>query len=117
MAKGVQAEGDAVRAKATYASLGNTPQANKYINDLQRAIIKRKNSEAKYYRENYDRALNEGDLSRLERDWMSSPEASRSIFDYPEMKKWSNVKAAPGAGSPSVATKVWNPATGKVEAR
>jgi len=99
MAKGVQAEGDAVRAKATYASLGNTPQANKYINDLQRAIIKRKNSEAKYYRENYDKALGQGDLSRLERDWMSSPEASRSIFDYPEMKKWSNVNPAPGAAS------------------
>jgi hypothetical protein len=115
-AKGPQTEGDAQRAKTTYASLGNTPQANKYINDLQRAIIKRKNSEAKYYRENYDRALNEGDLSRLERDWMSSPEASRSIFDYPEMKKWSNLKAAPGAGSPSVATKRYNPATGKMEA-
>jgi hypothetical protein len=48
---------------------------------------------------------------------MSSREASQSIFDYPEMKKWSNVKPAPGAGSPGVATKVWNPATGKVEAR
>lgn len=98
-AKGPQTEGDAQRAKTTYASLGNTPQANKYINDLQRAIIKRKNAEAKYYRENYDRALGEGDLSRLERDWMSSAEASRSIFDYPEMKKWSNVKPAPGAAS------------------
>lgn len=115
MAKGVQAEGDAVRAKATYASLGNTPEANKYINDLQRAIIKRKNAEAKYYRDNYDRALGEGDLSRLERDWMSSPEASRSIFDYPEMKKWSSVKPAPGAGSPGVATKRYNPATGRLE--
>jgi hypothetical protein len=116
MAKGVQAEGDAIRAKATYASLGNTPQANKYINDLQRAIIKRKNAEAKYYRDNYDKALGEGDLSRLERDWMSSPDASRSIFDYPEMKKWSNVKPAPGAGSPGVATKRYNPVTGKMEA-
>jgi hypothetical protein len=116
MAKGPQTEGDAQRAKTTYASLGNTPQANQYINDLQKAIIKRKNAEAKYYRENYDRALGEGDLSRLERDWMSSPEASRSIFDYPEMKKWSNVKPAPGS-APKAATKVWNPATGKVEAR
>jgi hypothetical protein len=47
---------------------------------------------------------------------MSSPDASRSIFDYPEMKKWSNVKPAPGA-APSAATKVYNPATGQVEAR
>jgi hypothetical protein len=103
-AKGPQTEGDAQRAKTTYASLGNTPQANQYINDLQKAIIKRKNAEAKYYRDNYDKALGQGDLSRLERDWMSSPDASRSIFDYPEMKKWSNVKVAPEkstAGKPA----------------
>jgi hypothetical protein len=101
MAKGVQAEGDAVRAKATYASLGNTPEANKFINDLQRSIIKRKNAEAKYYRDNYDKALGEGDLSKLERDWMSSPQAAMSIFDYPEMKKWqSQAKPAP-TGKPA----------------
>jgi hypothetical protein len=96
-AKGPQTEGDAQRAKTTYASLGNTPEANKFINDLQRSIIKRKNAEAKYYRDNYDKALGEGDLSRLERDWMSSPQAAMSIFDYPEMKKWSTpAKPAPG---------------------
>jgi hypothetical protein len=81
---------------------------------LQRSIIKRKNAEAKYYRDNYDKALGEGDLSKLERDWMSSPQAAMSIFDYPEMKKWST--STPRVGSPGVATKVWNPATGKVEA-
>jgi hypothetical protein len=95
MAKGPQTEGDAQRAKSTYATLGNTPQANQFINDLQRAVIKRKASEAKYYRDNYDKALNEGDLSKLERDWMGNPQASMSIFDYPEMKKWQ-----PKAGAP-----------------
>jgi hypothetical protein len=95
-AKGPQTEGDAQRAKTTYASLGNTPEANKFINDLQRSIIKRKNAEAKYYRDNYDKALGEGDLSKLERDWMSSPQAAMSIFDYPEMKKWQS-NASQGA--------------------
>lgn len=92
MAKGPQTEGDSIRAAQTVASLGNTPDANKFINSLQRAIIKRKNAEADFYRKNYGKALADGDLSVLERNWMDSPEAAKSIFDYPEMKAWTNVK-------------------------
>jgi len=88
LAKGPQTEGDAVRAKSTFASLGNTPQANKFINDLQRAIIQRKGAEAKFYRDHYDQALKDGDLSVMERAWINSPEANRSIFDSPIMSKW-----------------------------
>lgn len=87
--KGPQTEGDAQRAQATYAQLGNTPQANKFINDFQRAVIKRQNAEAKFYREHYQEALNNGDLSQLERDWMASPEAQKSLFDTIDMSKWS----------------------------
>lgn len=97
-AKGPQTEGDSIRAAQTVASLGNTPDANKFINSLQRAIIKRKNAEADFYRKNYGKALADGDLSVLERNWMDSPEAAKSIFDYPEMKAWNNVK---GAASPA----------------
>ena len=95
MAKGPQTEGDAVRAKSTFASLGNTPQANQFINDLQRAVIGQRSAEAKFYRDNYAKALRSGDLSSMERDWLDSPEANRSIFDSPAMAKWN--KAAPTA--------------------
>lgn len=87
-AKGPQTEGDAVRAKSVFASLGNTPDANRFINDLQRATIQRKGSEAKFYRDHYDQALKNGDLSVMERAWINSPEANRSIFDSPIMSKW-----------------------------
>ena len=97
IAKGPQTEGDAQRAKTTYASLGNTPQANQFINDLQRAIIQRKGAEAKYYRDHYNAALKEGDLSVMERDWINSPEANRSVFDSPIMAKWN--KSAPAANA------------------
>ena len=97
IAKGPQTEGDAQRAKTTYASLGNTPQANQFINDLQRAIIQRKGAEAKYYRDHYNAALKEGDLSVMERDWINSPEANRSVFDSPIMAKWN--KSTPAANA------------------
>lgn len=98
-AKGPQTEGDAQRAAQTVANLGNTPQANQFINSLQRAIIRRKNEEAKFYRANYNKALQANDLSQLERDWMDSPEATKSIFDYPEMKAWSTVKGGANASA------------------
>ena len=88
LAKGPQTEGDAVRAKSVFASLGNTPDANRFINDLQRATIQRKGAEAKFYRDHYDEALASRDLSSMERAWINSPEANRSIFDSPVMSKW-----------------------------
>ena len=92
-AKGPQTEGDAVRAKSVFASLGNTPDANRFINDLQRATIQRKGAEAKFYRDHYDQALKDGDLSVMERAWINSPEANRSIFDSPIMSKWNKPAA------------------------
>ena len=114
LAKGPQTEGDAVRAKSTFAALGSTPQANQFINDLQRAVIQRKGAEAKYYRDHYDEALASRDLSSMERAWINSPEANRSVFDSPIMSKWN--KTAPTATtSPSGSVKKYNPATGKIE--
>lgn len=103
LAKGPQTEGDAQRAKTTYASLGNTPQANQFINDLQRAIIQRKGAEAKFYRDHYDQALKDGDLSVMERAWVNSPEANRSVFDSPIMSKWSKAAVPEAASTPTSA--------------
>jgi hypothetical protein len=97
LAKGPQTEGDAKRAKETYAALGNTPNANQFINDLQRAIIQRKGAEAKFYSDHYEEALASSDLSSMERAWKKSPEAAVSVFQYPVMSKWN--KAAPTAGA------------------
>ena len=118
LAKGPQTEGDAVRAKSVFASLGNTPDANRFINDLQRATIQRKGAEAKFYRDHYDEALASRDLSSMERAWINSPEANRSIFDSPVMSKWNKpAGATPAAGgfTPTGSVKKYNPATGKIE--
>jgi hypothetical protein len=114
-AKGPQTEGDAQRAASAYASLGNTPQANQFINSLQRAIIKRKNAEAAFYRKNYNSALQAGDLSQLERDWMDSPEAAKSIFDYPEMKAWTSASPNNNLQPKPAPSLRWNPKTNKLE--
>lgn len=86
--KGPQTEGDATRAKATYAQLENTPQANQFINDFQRAMLRKQNAEAAYYRKNYSKSLSGGDLSQMERDYMESPEGAKSLWDDPAMAKW-----------------------------
>lgn len=110
--KGPQTEGDAQRAQATYAQLGNTPEANKFINAFQRAVIKRQQAEAKFYNQHYNQALSSGDLSQLERDWMNTPQAQMSIFDMPEMKQFANITS----GNNAVNKKMrWNPATNKLE--
>ena len=113
-AKGPQTNDDFKRARLTFASLGNTPNANRFINDLQRAVIQQRGAEAKFYRDHYNQALKGGDLSAMERDWANSPEAGVSLFDSPIMSKWN--KTAPTATtSPSGSVKKYNPATGKIE--
>ena len=94
--KGPQTEGDAQRAQATYAQLGNTPEANKFINSFQRAVIKRQQAEAKFYNQHYNEALAAGDLSQLERSWLNTPQAQMSIFDMPEMKQFANMTSGGG---------------------
>lgn len=110
--KGPQTEGDAQRAQATYAQLGNTPEANKFINAFQRAVIKRQQAEAKFYNQHYNEALSAGDLSQLERDWLNTPQAQMSIFDMPEMKQFANMTSTSGNASKKMR---WNPATNKLE--
>jgi hypothetical protein len=98
-AKGPQTNDDFKRARLTAASLGNTPDANRFINDLQRAVIQQRGAEAKFYRDHYDEALASSDLSSMERAWANSPEAGKSIFDYSVMSKWNKpVGATPAAG-------------------
>ena len=109
LAKGPQTEGDSQRAMATWMQLENTPEANKYIADFMRAANARVKEKAAYYRKNMSRAKGSGELDNLEREWADSPEANKSIFDYPSMKKWNK------ADKPTAAVRKYNPATGKIE--
>lgn len=94
--KGPQTEADAQRVTQTGAQLGNTPDANKFIVSVAKAQLKRdiaqRNFYDKWWRENktYDGA---------EDAWFSG-EGSKSLFDYPELKKYA-APAAAAAASPS----------------
>jgi hypothetical protein len=108
-AKGPQTEGDAQRAQETWLRLENSPNANKYIADFMRAANARVKAKADFYRKNYGAAQDSGDLGKMERDWLASPDADKSIFDDPRMKKWTKPEAA------GARVRQYNPATGKIE--
>jgi hypothetical protein len=84
-AKGPQTEGDADRAKQTWASLANTPQANTYIMDMAQAKAERDIMRAKFFNSGLPVAQQRGNLQELENEWNSR---MPSIFDMPSMQKW-----------------------------
>lgn len=86
--KGPQTEGDAKRAQDVFQSLGKLPEANAFISDVMQATNNKTIAEARFYRNNYDRILKEGDLSKLEREFANSKEGQMSIWDDPAMRKW-----------------------------
>jgi hypothetical protein len=90
--KGVQSEGDAARAKATFASLENTPEANKYTTDLLRATNNLRVKQADFYSKHYAEALRTGRAYELESAWQQQ---APSLWDDPAMSKWKNSGGAP----------------------
>jgi len=116
--KGPQTESDAKRITATTAQLGNEVDANKFILKVAVAqankTIAQRQFYAKWYKDNktYDGA---------EDAWFEG-EGGKSLFDSPELKEYagktqSSVDQIPGGGqgTPSQATKRFNPTTGKLE--
>lgn len=85
-AKGPQTEGDADRAKKTFASLGGTTQANEFILDMAEAKAQRDQMKARFYQEALPIARGKGDLSEVDREWAKR---SPSIFTMPTMQRWS----------------------------
>jgi len=102
-AKGIQTEGDAERARKIFLQLGNTPEANAFIRDWATSMNNLTIAKAKFYNQNYDKAMGDGDISRLERDWQGVVDNFK-VFDDPAMRKW----GAPAAQSE---TSVQHPAT------
>lgn len=99
--KGPQTEGDAQRARDTFAQLGNTPRANEFIKDLARATNNLTVKRSEFFSQAMPKARREGDLTRVESDWNQQ---APSIWDDPVMRKWKGAGAAPAAapgGSPN----------------
>lgn len=84
-AKGPQTDQDAIRAQQTFASLKNTPQANKFILDMAEAKAMRDQMKARFYQEAMPIAKQKGDLSEVDREWSRR---APSIFTLPPMQPW-----------------------------
>jgi len=84
-AKGPQTEGDADRAKATFAALKNTNEANQFILDLAEANARRDKLKAQFYGEAMPVARDSGYMTAVDRKWQ---QIQRSVWDDPIMAKW-----------------------------
>lgn len=84
-AKGPQTEGDADRARQTFAQLKNTTQANEFLLDLAQAKAERDAMKAKFYDGALPIARGKGDLTEVDREWSR---LQPSVFSMPSMQKW-----------------------------
>lgn len=78
--KGPQTEGDAQRAGQTFAKLGNTPEANKFIFDFAEAKANMDIRKAQFYEAALPLARKAGDLTEIDRRWRK---LQGSIWDDP----------------------------------
>jgi hypothetical protein len=81
---GVQTEGDAQRAEDTWASYRKLTDSNKFLIDLEKAVIAQDNEELKFYD---DWEAKNGTYRGAAQAWRDGP-GSKSLFDRPEMKKY-----------------------------
>lgn len=84
-AKGPQTEGDADRARQTFVSLKNTPEANQFIADLVEATANRDLTKSSFYQDGYQIAKQDGNFGKVDQQWRK---VQRSIWDDPVMLKW-----------------------------
>lgn len=78
--KGPQTEGDAERAGQTFAKLGNTPEANKFIFDFAEAKANMDMRKAAFYEAALPLARQSGDLTEVDRRWRA---LQGSVWDDP----------------------------------
>jgi|LakMenEpi12Oct12_1017442.scaffolds.fasta_scaffold00620_2 hypothetical protein len=95
--KGPQTENDAKRIEESFVRLGNTTAANKFILAVAKAQAEMASAQQKaysaYYRKN-------GTYDGAEEEWLAG-EGSKSIFEHPSMKQFSDAAAEP-TGRPSL---------------
>jgi hypothetical protein len=96
--KGVQTDQDAVRIRQTVAQLGNTPESNQFILDVARATAKRTIEQDQFYR----KWLADNKTMRGARDAWFQQEGDKSIFDRPELQKYTQPAEPRSAGRSGV---------------
>lgn len=83
--RGQQTEGDANRASQTWASVKNTPEANKFIMDFAQAKANMDMRKAQFYEQALPLAQKQGDLTRVDREWRK---IQGSIWADPVLQQW-----------------------------
>jgi hypothetical protein len=87
---GTQTEGDAQRAEDTWASFRKLTDSNKFLIDLEKAVIAQDNEQLKFYD---DWEAKNGTYRGAAQAWRDGP-GSKSLFDRPEMKKYADRESA-----------------------
>lgn len=87
---GTQTEGDAQRAEDTWASYRKLTDSNKFLIDLEKAVIAQDNEQLKFYD---DWEAKNGTYRGAAQAWRDGP-GSKSLFDRPEMKKYADRESA-----------------------
>jgi hypothetical protein len=87
---GTQTEGDAQRAEDTWASYRKLTDSNKFLIDLEKAVIAQDNEQLKFYD---DWEAENGTYRGAAQAWRDGP-GSKSLFDRPEMKKYADRESA-----------------------
>ena len=83
---GTQTEGDAVRAEETWASFTKLTESNKFLIDLEKAIVAQDNEQLAFFDEWEEE---NGTYRGAAKAWREGP-GSKSLFDRPEMKKYAD---------------------------
>lgn len=86
---GTQTEGDAVRAEETWASFTKLTESNKFLIDLEKAIVAQDNEQLAFFDEWEEE---NGTYRGAAKAWREGP-GSKSLFDRPEMKKYADKTA------------------------
>jgi hypothetical protein len=95
--RGVQTNQDAQRMLQTYADLGNTPAANRFVVALTRAQANQAIEQDDFYR----KWKKENDTIQGAEDAWLEQQGNKSIFERPELKQYALKKETPAtAGGP-----------------
>jgi len=89
-ASGPQTEGDAARAKETFAKLGNTKKANEFMMDFAQAANELAVKKADFYKDMVPYGQKQGNMSIIDNEWgkLGKEGKGLSVWDAPIMKRW-----------------------------
>jgi hypothetical protein len=95
--RGIQTNQDAQRMEQTFAQLGNTPEANRFVLALSRAQSNLAVEQDQFYR----KWVKDNDTMKGAEDAWFEKQGDKSIFERPELKQYAPKKETPAtAGGP-----------------